>query len=498
MLKNTILLAGVAVGVASLVACSDDESTSASKLPEGACTMTATEDEGVEIKCGNDVFGVIKESADGVYGASCAAEALKDDSGYKIICAGDSVGVVYNGLHGRNGEPGSTGAPGTSCKAEESAEVDGFDVICGDEVIGYLYNGIKGEQGVKGPKGDKGDKGEDGEDGDDCTVSSTGLVTCGTTKFQLENGENGDDCSVSATGLVTCGETTFQLKNGENGEGCSVSATGLVTCGEDEYQLKNGTNGVGCSVSASGLVTCGEGDDESTFQIENGVGCSATQDPDTKDVTVTCGKDSFVLNPGDKGDDGVGCTVDASGLVTCSEGTYQLENGADGDDCSVDADGLVTCGETSFLLKKGDKGDGCSVSATGLVTCGEETFQLKTGDKGAGCSVSASGLVTCGEGEDESTFQIENGVSHGCTTAQGTGFVSITCEDADGNETTSYLYAPGYDAVCGDAAYDSATQFCYEDGVYEKDKYWDETSRYPKSEFDCPGAPEDMTSCSNR
>jgi len=57
-------------------------------------------------------------------GASCTAKALADSSGYKIICGGDSVGVVLNGEQGEKGD--------------------------------------KGDQGEQGPKGDKGDKGDPG------------------------------------------------------------------------------------------------------------------------------------------------------------------------------------------------------------------------------------------------------------------------------------------------------------------------------------------------
>ena len=39
----------------------------------------------------------------GLDGASCTAEALSDGSGYKVLCGGDSVGVVLNGTDGVDG-----------------------------------------------------------------------------------------------------------------------------------------------------------------------------------------------------------------------------------------------------------------------------------------------------------------------------------------------------------------------------------------------------------
>ena len=40
---------------------------------------------------------------------ACTTETLDDDSGVKIICGGDSVGVVLNGKDGKNGKNGKDG-----------------------------------------------------------------------------------------------------------------------------------------------------------------------------------------------------------------------------------------------------------------------------------------------------------------------------------------------------------------------------------------------------
>ena len=57
----------------------------------------------------------------------CVTEPLQDLSGLKVICGGDSVGIVQNGKDGKDG-------------------LDGID-------------------GKDGEKGEKGDKGNDGKDG---------------------------------------------------------------------------------------------------------------------------------------------------------------------------------------------------------------------------------------------------------------------------------------------------------------------------------------------
>lgn len=91
--------------------------------------------------------------AEGSVTATCFTEPLFDGSGVKIICGGDSIGVVYNGIDGAPGTPGNdgkdgeNGSDGTNGK-DGSDGVDGVDgkgcsiepiddtsvrVICGDD-----------------------------------------------------------------------------------------------------------------------------------------------------------------------------------------------------------------------------------------------------------------------------------------------------------------------------------------------------------------------------
>lgn len=91
--------------------------------------------------------------AEGSVTATCFTEPLFDGSGVKIICGGDSIGVVYNGIDGAPGTPGNDGkdgedgSDGTNGK-DGSDGVDGVDgkgcsiepiddtsvrVICGDD-----------------------------------------------------------------------------------------------------------------------------------------------------------------------------------------------------------------------------------------------------------------------------------------------------------------------------------------------------------------------------
>ncbi|MBR2057616.1 MAG: collagen-like protein, partial [Fibrobacter sp.] len=73
--------------------------------------------------------------AEGSVAATCSTQPLLDGSGIKILCGGDSIGVVLNG---KDGAQGIQGKPG-----------------------------VQGKQGVAGKDGADGKDGEDGADGND-------------------------------------------------------------------------------------------------------------------------------------------------------------------------------------------------------------------------------------------------------------------------------------------------------------------------------------------
>ena len=52
---------------------------------------------------------VVIDTVLGLDGSSCTAEALDDGSGYRIVCGGDSVGVILNGKDGKDGADGKDG-----------------------------------------------------------------------------------------------------------------------------------------------------------------------------------------------------------------------------------------------------------------------------------------------------------------------------------------------------------------------------------------------------
>ena len=86
-----------------------------------------------------------KDGKEGKDGSSCTAKALKNGKGYKIVCGGDSVGVVLNGEKGDPGVKGDSGVAGTSCTAEEDSA--GVKITCTDGKTFTLSNGADGKDG---------------------------------------------------------------------------------------------------------------------------------------------------------------------------------------------------------------------------------------------------------------------------------------------------------------------------------------------------------------
>lgn len=161
----------------------------------------------------------------GADGTSCEVKSLKDDSGYKVLCGGDSVGVLLNGKTGATGKQGVTGATGAkgatgktgatgatgkdgaSCTVE--AITDGYNVLCGGKQVGTLKNGTNGK------------------DGQSCTTSTATdgiVIDCNGTTTKITNGKDGKTCSA-----------TTVKKDGRNGieMSCDGEVVGTVWDGQD-------------------------------------------------------------------------------------------------------------------------------------------------------------------------------------------------------------------------------------------------------------------------
>ena len=114
---------------------------------------------------------------DGHDGVSCTMTPLKDSTGFKVVCGGDSVGVIINGQNGTNGndgEDGSNGENGKSCTVKavtnEESGRQGAEISCEDGSKQVLWNGLDGDPGLDGSQGPKGSDG-------------VSMVICGAAEY---------------------------------------------------------------------------------------------------------------------------------------------------------------------------------------------------------------------------------------------------------------------------------------------------------------------------
>lgn len=156
---------------------------------------------------------------------SCVTEELNDKSGLKVICDGDSIGVV---LYGKDGKDG---VDGKSCTTKQVK--DGIQVTCGDNDPVTILNGKDGKNGTDG---------KDGKDGADGKSAYELSGFDGTLAEWLESlkGADGKSCKTKEVkdGIqVTCGdEDPVTIKNGKDGDGCTVRNTDVamkIICGKD-------------------------------------------------------------------------------------------------------------------------------------------------------------------------------------------------------------------------------------------------------------------------
>ncbi len=70
-------------------------------------------------------------SGAGKDGTSCTVKPLPDSSGYKVVCDGDSIGVILNGKDGLDGKSGGDGKDGAGCSLAEGK--DFISIACGED-----------------------------------------------------------------------------------------------------------------------------------------------------------------------------------------------------------------------------------------------------------------------------------------------------------------------------------------------------------------------------
>ena len=259
--KEFAAFAGALSTVALLSACSEDleqitnsdrimaqsyeELVECNASNEGK--LAYVKDSGAVYLCSDSVWKEMYTTevneADGKDGqnTSCTISAIKDGSGYDVLCGGKKVGQLLsaeNGKKGDNGAKGDKGADGTDCTAKALKDGSGFELSCGDKVIGTINNGKKGEKGADGASCSA----KTLEDGSGFEISCGGNVV-GT----LKNGESktGTGCTFDDDG-----EGTITVKCGGNTNGEKIYK---AVCGTTPYDPNEKTC-LDVSITSSGDI----------------------------------------------------------------------------------------------------------------------------------------------------------------------------------------------------------------------------------------------------
>lgn len=162
--KVLIPLSSLLLTLLLLMGCGEDSESSSPK--ESVYLMETFQDEDELPDCNDDRDGfeafVVSDSServcsDGEWNVvtaevkvelECHTETLKDSSGNKVICNGDSVGVFLNGSDGKDGSDGDNGINGTkgtdgtngedasSCSVKKLDDITAA-IICGKDTLSY-------------------------------------------------------------------------------------------------------------------------------------------------------------------------------------------------------------------------------------------------------------------------------------------------------------------------------------------------------------------------
>ena len=233
--KTIIMLAASLSAIAILSACDDeitkiagpDVQTVAAYKDLAECSgknegdLYYVKDSGAVYLCTNNVWKASstnktenKNNTDSKDETSCTVSALKDSSGYDIICNGKKVGTLLNskndvkGDKGDNGAKGDNGKNGSTCTTKELSDGSGYELSCDGKVVGTIKNGTKGE------------KGDDGtactskalEDGSGYELSCGGKVVGTVKNGTTTNAECIFDYDNDGTVTIKCGDKdSFKL-----------------------------------------------------------------------------------------------------------------------------------------------------------------------------------------------------------------------------------------------------------------------------------------------
>jgi len=360
-----------------------------SKLPD--CT---TENEGqqalvkgepsLRICVDGKWFATFSDYTDKLDDFKCSAEKMKDGSGLKILCNGDSIGVVLNGSNGSNGKNGSQGIQGE----QGDKGLDGANGKSAYEIAkagGYKGSESEWLESLKGANGVNGKSAyEIAKDG-----GYTGTEAEWLESLKGANGTNGT--------------------NGVNGKSAyEIAKDGGYTGTEAEWleSLKgangtNGTNGVNgksaYEIAKDGGYTGTEAEWLESLKGANG----------TNGTNGVNGKSAYEIAK-----DGGYTGTEAEWLESLkgANGTNGT-NGVNGKSAyEIAKAGGYKGTETEWLAslkgEKGDSGEGCSIERNGsliTITCGNQNAIINLNE-----IIANSNLGTCSSVNENEISQYEN------------------------------------------------------------------------------------------
>lgn len=177
---------GLAAGLTLLSACGDDVTNVTTKIEiESVATFEKLS------KCENDNVGSLAFVADSAKTYTCTEDGWVSTAGIdgkngEDGMDGDDGSDGADGKKGKKGASGANGKDGTACIAKELSSGEGYKIVCDGDSVGVIKNG---KNGPEGEKGEKGDDGEPGDTGEGCEMSpepnGTYLVTCSNASAEI-------------------------------------------------------------------------------------------------------------------------------------------------------------------------------------------------------------------------------------------------------------------------------------------------------------------------
>ena len=397
------------------------------------------------IYCSGESWISLKESIE-IYSdpSNSGCDAKPIANGYKIICRGDSVGVVLNGadgkngldgLNGSNGENGLNGQNGYSCSAEKK-DSNTVTISCqtADGVVSYDVkngadgkNGTNGKDGKNGTDGTNGINGTNGNDGKDGTSCNAVAITGG---YKIVCGED-------SVGVVLNGKDGIDGTNEIVEAGCTISEDTeyavTIVCGDKSTVLYK-------SICGSRMYDASVG-----FCYDNGTGAQVYKKSDYCGENTNYPLSSFLCV------NDVPYAKNAYGI--CGTGVYQLSS----EFCYNDGTGPKAyakseyCGETNnYPLTSYYCNNGNAYSKETYDICGSLYYETAS----EFCS-------------DEQVYPKCNGDTYNVSTEFCVANTKHSkCNGSTYNPSIQFCYNNEVLAKCGENEYDPSTQQCKGSIVY--------------------------------